>query len=152
VVTDRMKTSDPHIYAVGDVCEFKGQVPGLWAVAIEQARVAAINAIGGDATYNPIVPATTLKVVGVDVTSIGRFSAARGEGEIVLEDRANWRYRKLVIANGKIVGAILLGYAKDAAAVTTAIKQAWDVSDLLPALHVGQWGGLRNRLAEAAVH
>jgi len=147
VVTEQMETSEPGIYAIGDVCEFAGEVPGLWAVAAEQARVAAVNAVGGEVSYKPIVPATTLKVVGVDVTSVGRFSADPGEGEIVLEDPRTQRYRKLVIADGKIVGAILLGYAKEATAVTAAIKQAWDVTDLLPSLLRGQWDVLRHRLA-----
>jgi NAD(P)H-nitrite reductase large subunit len=150
VVNEQMETSEPGVYAVGDLSEFAGEVPGLWNVAAEQARVAAINAVGGDATYKSLVPATTLKVVGVDVTSIGRFRAAPGEGEIVLEDEDNGRYRKLVIANGKIVGAILLGHAKEATAVTTAIKQAWDVSDLMPALLMGQWGELRHRFTKSA--
>ena len=143
VVTDRMETSQANIYAVGDVCEFDGKVPGLWAIATEQARVAAINAIGGEATYSPVVPATTLKVVGVDVTSVGRFTANSGEDEIVLEDVENLSYRKLVIAEGKIVGAILMGFAGEAQAVNTAIKQAWNVTDLLPALQAGEWNVLQ---------
>ncbi len=148
VVDERMQTSAPGIYAVGDVCEYDGDVPGLWAVATEQARVAAVNAIGGRATYKQVVPATTLKVVGVDVTSIGRVCADAGEGELVLEDPKNQRYRKLVIADGKIVGAILLGYAKEATAVTAAIKQAWDVTDILPALLAGRWEVLGQRMAQ----
>lgn len=148
VVTDRMETSQADIYAVGDMCEFDGEVSGLWAAATEQARVAAINAIGGEASYKPVVPATTLKVVGVDVTSIGHITAGPNESEIVLEDPENLSYRKLVIADGKIVGAILVGYAGKTAAVTTAIKQAWDVTHLLPALQVGEWDGLDQLLAE----
>ena len=148
VVTDRMETSQADIYAVGDMCEFDGEVSGLWAAATEQARVAGINAIGGEASYKPVVPATTLKVVGVDVTSIGHITAGPNESEIVLEDPENLSYRKLVIADGKIVGAILVGYAGKTAAVTTAIKQAWDVTHLLPALQVGEWDGLDQLLAE----
>ncbi|MCB8982535.1 MAG: FAD-dependent oxidoreductase [Ardenticatenaceae bacterium] len=152
LVSDQMQTSETGIYAVGDVCEFDGEVPGLWAVATEQARVAAINAIGGAAAYKPVVPATTLKVVGVDVTSIGQVNAGPGEGEIVLEDSATQRYRKLVIANGRIVGAILLGYAKESTAVTAAIKQGWDVTAIMPALLTGDWDVLRELQAKPAVH
>ena len=94
------------------------------------------------------VSATTLKVVGVDVTSIGRVCADAGEGELVLEDPKNQRSRKRVIADGKIVGAILLGCAKEATAVTAAIKQAWDVTDILPALLVGRWEVLGQRMAQ----
>ncbi len=147
VVTDKMQTSEPDIFAVGDACEFAGAVPGLWAVATEQARVAAINAIGGTMCYRPVVPATTLKVVGVDVTSIGQVNARPGEGEVVLEDTDRQGYRKLVIADGKIVGAILLGHPKEATAVTSAIKQAWDITDILPSLLAGEWDVLHRKLA-----
>ena len=150
IVTDRMQTTGPGIYAVGDVCEFDGMVPGLWAVAIEQARVAAMNAVGGHAVYKPVIPATTLKVVGVDVTSVGRIVPRPDDREIVLADEENLRYRKLVLAENKIVGAILLGYPKEATAVTNAIKQGWDVSGLLPALLAGRWSVLRQQLAHLA--
>ncbi len=152
VVSNEMETSEAGVYAVGDMCEFNNELPGLWAIAAEQARVAAINAVGGQATYQSVVPATTLKVVGVDVTSIGRFNAEQpGEQEIVLEDEAIQRYRKLVIANGRIVGAILLGYASEAATITTAIKQGWDVTDFLPDIQAGQWDTLHHRLTHEAV-
>lgn len=79
---------------------------------------------------------------------LGQNVRDAGEGELVLEDPPNQRYRKLVIADGKIVGAILLGYAREATAVTAAIKQAWDVTDMLPALLAGRWEVLGQRMAQ----
>ena len=76
----------------------------------------------------PVIPATILKVVGIELTSIGRIEAQPGEEAIVLEDAAGGHYRKLVIAEGKIAGAILLGHGNDAAAVRTAITRGFDVS------------------------
>ena len=142
-----MRTSAPGIFATGDVCEFQQQIPGLWPVAVEQARIAAINAMGGQASYREIIPVTALKVVGVDLTSIGRFEA-RSEDEtvIALEDTNEHRYRKLVIANGKIIGAILLGYPQDAAAVTAVIKQGIDITDCLDDLNAGRWDVLQDRM------
>ena len=100
VVDDHMRTSDPAILAAGDVAEFDGQVPGLWPTAVAQAEVAAENAVGGDKAYGPVIPATILKVVGIELTSIGRIEAGAGRGGDRARGRAAGRYRKLVIADG----------------------------------------------------
>ena len=143
VVNEQMQTSMPGVYAAGDVCEFNGQVMGLWTVAVEQAKVAAINAVGGQQVYEEIVPVTALKVVGVDLTSIGRLlPQSDAEIEIALENSSENRYRKLLISEGKIVGAILLGYPLDAPHVTQAIKEGIDVTPYLEALQAGDWGVL----------
>jgi NAD(P)H-nitrite reductase large subunit len=139
LVNARMQTGDPHILAAGDVAELEGLLPGLWPVAVAQAEVAADNAVGGTKLYDPVVPVTILKVVGIELTSIGRFEAAGAhEEEIALED-ASGRYRKLVVADGRIVGAILLGYSKEVAAVRTAITRGFDVTHQLGKLRAGRW-------------
>ena len=143
LVNARMQTGDPHIFAAGDVAEFEGQVPGLWPVAVAQAEIAADNAVGGTKLYDPVVPVTILKVVGIELTSIGRFEAAGpGEEEIALED-ASGRYRKLVVADGRIVGAILLGFSKEVAAVRTAITRGFDVTHQLAGAAPGPLGRAR---------
>jgi NAD(P)H-nitrite reductase large subunit len=139
LVDDRMRTSDPAVYAAGDVAEYDGQVPGLWPTAVAQAEVAAENVAGGEKTYTPPVPVTILKVVGIELASLGRFEAAPHEESIVFEDPAAGRYRKLVIADGKIVGAILLGHGNDVAAVRTAITRSFEVTGRLDALRAGRW-------------
>ena len=73
LVDERMRTERPAILAAGDVAEHAGRVHGLWPVAVEQAEVAADNAVGGDKAYRGSVPFTMLKVVGVELTSVGRF-------------------------------------------------------------------------------
>jgi len=147
IVDETMRTSAPGIFATGDVCEFQQQIPGLWPVAVEQARIAAINAMGGQASYREIIPVTALKVVGVDLTSIGRFEPRTADETVIaLEDTNEHRYRKLVIANGKIIGAILLGYPQDAAAVTAVIKQGIDITDCLDDLNAGRWDVLQDRM------
>ena len=144
VVDDGMWTSDPAIFAVGDVAEHRGEVQGLWPIAVSQAEVAAINALGGERVYQGSVPVTMLKVVGVDLTSIGRFEpSSPDEIVIALEDRVEQRYRKLVIAEGKIVGTILLGYPVDVPAVTAVIKEQRDVTRHIPALQAGNWDVLK---------
>ncbi len=143
IVDAGMRASLPDIFAAGDVCQFEGKLPGLWPVAVEQAKVAAINAVGGDQEYTPVVPVTTLKVAGVDLTSIGRIEARdANEQTIALEDGDNHFYRKLVLADNKIAGAILLGYPQLAPAVTAAIKQQRDVEPHLQSLQRGDWSVL----------
>jgi NAD(P)H-nitrite reductase large subunit len=133
VVDGAMRTSDPRIFAAGDVVQWDGDVLGLWPVAVEQAEVAAENAVGGDRTYAAVVPVTMLKVVGVELTSVGRVSADphAGEREEVHEDAESLRYRKLVIdADERCVGAILLGFPEQAAAVTAAVKARAPAAEL----------------------
>jgi NADPH-dependent 2,4-dienoyl-CoA reductase/sulfur reductase-like enzyme/ferredoxin len=141
IVDDRMRTSDPAIFAAGDVAEFDSAVLGLWPTAVEQAEVAAENALGGDRAYAGSVPVTILKVVGIELTSIGRFEPEGAHEEVIaLEDSSGQRYRKLVIdADGRIAGAILLGYSREVAPVRTAISRGWDVRGKLDALRAGRW-------------
>lgn len=140
LVDERMCTSAPHIYAVGDVAEYGGQVYGLWPVAVDQAQVAAINAVGGDKTYVEKPPSTMLKVAGVDLMSIGRFESESAFDEIiVLEEPETYHYRKLIIADGKIVGAILLGYTLEIPLVSAAIKEGRNIEPILNELRAGNW-------------
>jgi NAD(P)H-nitrite reductase large subunit len=139
MVDDGMRTSDARIFAAGDVAEHRGRVHGLWPAAVEQAEVAACSALGEEKDYRGTVPVTILKVVGIELTSMGRFEAEPGDEEIVLEDEAEGRYRKLVISGGKIVGAILLGSSTEASPVVTAVKRGYDVSGRLGDLRAGRW-------------
>ena len=148
VVDAQMRTSDPAIFAAGDVAEFNGQTLGLWPVAVSQAETAAANAVApinvAPATYSEIVPVTMLKVVGVDLTSIGQIEAkGANESELVFSEPAENRYRKLVIADDKVVGAILLGYPALAPAVAEISKQGLDISSHLTALRKGDWDILK---------
>lgn len=140
VVDDTLRTSDPHIFAAGDVAEHRGAVYGLWPAAAEQAQIVAANALGDTKAYEPVPPATMLKVVGVELTSIGRYDPqSPDEIVIALEEPAERRYRKLVIADGRIAGAILFGYPALSSVVTAAVKNNVDVTACLDALRAGDW-------------
>lgn len=148
VVNERMRSSLPDVYAAGDVAEYGGQVYGLWPVAVSQAETAAVNAVGGDQIYTEVVPVTMLKVAGIDLTSIGRVHReTKHEEEITLEDIQEQRYRKLLIAEGKVVGAILIGFPMEAPGVAEAVKQQLDVWPDLEQLRAGDWHTL-TRLVE----
>ena len=138
LVDERMRTSDPHILAAGDVAEHAGRVHGLWPVAVEQAEVAADNAVGGDKPYVGSIPFTMLKVVGVELTSVGRFEEQAGDDVVAIEEPGG-KYRKLVIEDGRIVGAILLGYSQEVAAVRTAINRGFHVAGVMDSLRAGRW-------------
>ena len=141
LVDERMRTQDHAILAAGDVAEHAGRVHGLWPVAVAQAEVAADNAVGGRKEYRGSVPFTMLKVVGVELTSVGRFEEQAADEVIVLEEPGG-RYRKLVIEDGRIVGAILLGHSAEVAAVRTAIDRGFPVGGVMDALRAGRWTAL----------
>ena len=130
LVDSEMRTSEDHVYAAGDVTEYNGETLCIIPVAIEQARVAAANMVNpGSEAYHGTVPSTTLKVVGIDLTSIGIISA-QGDGfqELRKADPTRGVYQKLVLHDGRIVGAILLGARERVAAVSRLIREGTDVS------------------------
>jgi nitrite reductase (NADH) large subunit len=104
--------------------------------------VAALAALGLDAVYDAVPPATLLKVTGVDLTSVGRFEEEEGDEVVTSEDAAEARYRKLVVRDGRAVGGILLGYPLEAAGLTAIVQERRDVSELLPLLRAGEWHAL----------
>lgn len=142
VVDDRMTTSDPAIFAAGDAAAHEGRIPGLWPVAVEQARVAAANMLGGDYRYRAMPPTTYLKVPGLDLLSVGETSVTHGAVEIRAADGNERRYRKLVVRAGRICGGILLGHHELHEDVADAVAASRDVSDVLAALERGDWSVL----------
>ncbi len=140
VVDDRMATSDPHIFAAGDVTEHEGRVHGLWPTSMEQAHVAATNLLGGDLRYTGSVVPVNLKVPGIDVVAIGETEAP-GEGgrEVRFGDRNLRRYRKLVLRDGKVCGAILIGHAELTEPVSRAVEANVDVTPFLASFERGDW-------------
>ncbi len=121
LVDDQLRTSDPRIFAAGDAAEWRGHILGLWPVAVEHAEIAAENAVGGTRTYAGTIPVTMLKVVGVDLLSVGEIE---GPNEHVEADEEALRYRKFVVDDdGRAVGAILLGHPQLAPEVTAAVRE-----------------------------
>ena len=114
VVDDVMQTGGPDIFALGECAEHRGICYGLVEPAYEQARVLARHLAGRTAAYNGSVVATNLKVSGVSVFSAGDFMGADGSEAIVLNDVRHGTYKKLVISDGCLVGAVLVGDVGDA--------------------------------------
>jgi nitrite reductase (NADH) large subunit len=137
VVDAAMRTSDRVIFAAGDVAEFDGRIVGLWPIAVEQAEVAACNALGTERHYAEPVLSTILKVVGADVLSVGRVVPTEGDETVVEveEENSAYRYRKLVIRNDCLVGAILIGWPELSESVAQAVKAGAPANTLSPPLY-----------------
>ncbi|CUU20584.1 MULTISPECIES: FAD-dependent oxidoreductase [Bradyrhizobium] len=114
VVNDEMQTASPDIYALGECAEHRGTCYGLVEPAYEQARVLARHLAGRPAAYQGSVVSTNLKVSGVSVFSAGDFMGGDGSESLVLSDRRRGTYKKLVIADGRLTGAVLIGDTVDA--------------------------------------
>ena len=114
VVDDHLQTGLADIFAIGECAEHRGICYGLVEPAYEQARVLARHLAGANDCYSGSVVATNLKVSGVSVFSAGDFVGAEGSETIVLSDLNYGTYKKLVISDGRLTGAVLIGDVSDA--------------------------------------
>jgi nitrite reductase (NADH) large subunit len=121
-VNDRMGTSDPRIFAIGECAEHRGEVYGLVAPGIEQAKVAAINLTNGSASYTGSDHYIRLKVVKVPVYSMRRGQREEeSERVVTYTDTMGTSLRRLVLTGGKLVGATSIGDWDESDAVHRAI-------------------------------
>ncbi len=111
VVDDGLRAGAPGVWAVGECAEHRGVVYGLWSPLAEQSRVAGAGVAGDPAAFHGAVPATTLKVSGVDVYAGGASAgpAPAGHDEVVLSDTRRGVYRRLVLDGERLTGAALVG-------------------------------------------
>ncbi len=120
-VNDRMFTSHPDILAAGDIAEHNGVVYGIWPTGFAQGMVAGINAAGGNAEFPGLPPSNRLKVLDVDMFSIGLINP-RDAGYLFIDEKSEKSYRCLVCRDNRIVGSALLGDIALAGPVQEAIK------------------------------
>lgn len=114
VVDDTLQTFDPRIYAVGECVQHRQATFGLVAPIWDQARVCAAHLAGaGHRRYVQQATATKLKVTGVDLYSAGDFIGADGSEDLVLRDPRRGVYKRLVLQDGRLVGAVLYGDVQD---------------------------------------
>jgi nitrite reductase (NADH) large subunit len=138
VVDDGLATSAPSIFAIGECAEHRGQCYGLVEPAYEQAAVLARRLAGEHARYAGSVLATNLKVSGVDVFSAGDFLGGPGTEQIVLSDPGRDAYRKLVVMQDRLVGAVLYGDTADALWYLDLIRSGVSIEPYRDALMFGR--------------
>ena len=121
VCDDQLRTSDPDIYAVGECVEHRGTIYGLVEPIWDQAKTIADVITGAKpaAAYGGSKLATKLKVMGVELVSLGDVRASRPDDEVVVyREPSRGVYKKLVVRDGALAGAILLGEADTAGVLT----------------------------------
>ncbi len=140
VVDGSLRTSNPDIFALGDVAEVDGKTGGIIPPALDQTRVAAKKILGLDGPdYKGTVPSNTLKVMGMDLASIGvvrseHETADKSFREIRATSEDGNVYRKFVVRDGKMIGAILLGTKKDVNKVSKIVKDGSPVDAFIDRL------------------
>jgi len=128
IVDNYLRTSRGEIYALGDVAEWEGRIYGIIPPALDQAKVVASNILGETVEYKGTVPSNILKVAGIDLFSIGTIDKTEGYEVISSLDEDTGIYKKFVIDDGKIIGAILLGDRRNALYIERVVKEGRDIS------------------------
>ena len=136
-VDDQMITSDENILAIGECVEHDGQLFGLVAPLYDQARVAARTLAGEETAFVNRETATKLKVTGVDLFSAGDFADGEDRDDIVFRDPARGVYKRLVLKDDRILGAVMFGDTADGGWFHGLIKDQTDISEMRDTLIFG---------------
>ncbi|WP_157218984.1 nitrite reductase large subunit NirB [Flavisphingomonas formosensis] len=137
-VDDHMVTSDPDVLAVGECVEHDGNVYGLVAPLWDMCRALADGLVEQHSGYRGSVTSTKLKVSGIDVFSAGDFSGMEGVEDIVLRDASRGIYKRVVVKDERIVGAVLYGDTGDGNWYFDLLKKQENISDIRDLLIFGQ--------------
>ena len=139
VVSDTMQTYDPRIYAVGECVNHRGIAYGLVAPLFEMAKVCATHLANfGIGLYKGSVTSTKLKVTGIDLFSAGDFMGSDDAEEILLHDAVGGVYKKLVIKDDTIIGAVLYGDTTDGAWYFQMLRDKKPIHEIRDHLMFGQ--------------
>jgi nitrite reductase (NADH) large subunit len=136
-VDAQMQTSDPDIFAVGECLEFNGMLFGLVAPLYDQAKVVASGLLGDPGVFVPKELSTKLKVTGCDLFSAGDFDEGEGREDIVFRDPARGVYRRLVIEDDTLIGAVMYGDTADSNWFFGLIRDKTDIADMRDTLIFG---------------
>ncbi|MEM8754221.1 MAG: nitrite reductase large subunit NirB, partial [Pseudomonadota bacterium] len=136
-VDDAMTTSDEDVIAVGECVEHRNVCYGLVAPLYEMAKVAAKTLTGDEAAYEGSVTSTKLKVTGVDLFSAGDFADGPDREEIVYRDAVGGIYKRLVIEENRIVGAVMYGDTADGSWFFGLLKDWTDIREMRETLIFG---------------
>ncbi|KQT54799.1 nitrite reductase [Aureimonas sp. Leaf454] len=138
-VDEHMVTSDPAILSLGECVEVDGRIYGLVAPLYQMAEVAARHLAGeGGQGFRHSDTPTKLKVTGIDLYSVGDFADAPDREEIVLRDASAGIYKRLVLQDNKILGAVLYGETSDGGWFGDLMKKGADIAEMRDTLIFGQ--------------
>lgn len=149
VVDDQLRTNDPAIHAFGECAQHRGKLYGLVDPIYEQARVLAdvLTGANSEAGYQGSRLATTLKVMGIDLVSMGEVTAQGPDVEIVSHsDPARGTYKKIVLRDNQLVGAVLLGSTDPTGKLLRLFRDGQPLSESAIELLTG--GNARDALLE----
>lgn len=139
LVNDHLRTSDPNIYAVGECVEHRGQCYGLVAPLYEMAKTLGATLAGEIVQgYAGSATSTKLKVTGVDLFSAGDFAEGNENDEVVLRDPSRGVYKRVILRDNRIVGAVLYGDTADGSWYFDLLKKGADVTSMRDMLIFGQ--------------
>jgi nitrite reductase (NADH) large subunit len=130
LVDDRMRTSQPDVYAAGDVIELKGKVHPNWPNAVSTGRVAGLNMMGADRRHVGLDGVNVVRIFDVPVASFGAIAGGVMTGDRVLQWRAGGAVRKIAVTDGKVAGAQLWGDVNGAGVYHELMKKGHDISSL----------------------
>ncbi|MER8007238.1 FAD-dependent oxidoreductase [Streptomyces sp. NPDC094149] len=140
LVDDELRTSDPHIRAIGDCVQHDGTVYGLATPALEQAEVLAESLSGRlDARYTGTRSLTRLTLAGegfFDLAAFGETEPRPGDDVVQLTDATRGTYRKVVVRDDRLVGGVLVGELGTVGALARAWEGAEPLPDDGPLLHL----------------
>ncbi len=127
IVDDFLQTSAPNVYAAGDVAEHAGVIYGLWSSAQFQGSIAGMNAGGDHVEFGGIPRSNSIKVLDVDLLSIGKFEPEDGS-YLSVEKEADGSYMLFLFRDAHLVGSILYGDASIGGQVKKVIEEGIDMS------------------------
>ncbi len=146
VVNKYLETSEEDIYAVGDCIEYKNQTWGIIPACLEQSKILAASVIGNrNIEYEGTVPKNTLKIVGIDLTSVGIYDPSDkdlvGAGWDIMKniDKKGGCYKKIVLKDNTLKGAILFGEKEAIPYVNKHIEKQINESELREAINLYKW-------------
>ena len=138
IVNENMQTSIPNIYACGDVCESydltlnQPVINALWPIAVEQGKVAGLNLCGERTVYDGSLGMNSIEFFGLPILSLGVYKTDKQSGfqELIRKDLKSNLYKKLIIKDSRLFGAVMIGDIKNSGLFLRLIREKIDISSI----------------------